>query len=381
MKGGLGNLMKQAQQMQADLQKAQAELANMEVTGVSGGGMVRVTMTGRHDVRRVEIDDTLIGEDKEMLEDLIVAAVNDAPTVAGAAGTLAYTEGGGAQVIDATLTVADVETANIASATITLSAGFVSAEDVLAFVDAGSITGSYNAATGVLTLTGSDTLANYEAALESITYTNTNTDNPNTGNRTVTWVVNDGSLNSAGVTSTITVAGVNDAPTVAGAAGTLAYTEGDGPLVIDAALAITDVDDTNIESATVSITAGFVTTEDVLAFTNTANITGVYVPATGILTLTGTDTLANYELALESITYENTNVANPATAARTVTWVVNDGNDNSAGVTSTITMTPVNDAPAVAGAGEVEGDALAVGHAHAQLGVLRLEPLVPGQRR
>lgn len=78
MKGGLGNLMKQAQQMQADLQKAQAEIANLEVTGESGGGMVRVTMTGRHDLRRVEIDDALISEDKEMLEDLIVAAVNDA---------------------------------------------------------------------------------------------------------------------------------------------------------------------------------------------------------------------------------------------------------------------------------------------------------------
>ena len=76
MKGGLGNLMKQAQQMQADLQEAQAELANMEVTGVSGGGMGRVTMTGRHYVRRVEIDDALIGEDKDMLEDLIAAAIN-----------------------------------------------------------------------------------------------------------------------------------------------------------------------------------------------------------------------------------------------------------------------------------------------------------------
>ncbi len=78
MKGGLGNLMKQAQQMQAEMQKAQAELANLEVIGEAGGGMVRVTMTGRHDVRRVQIDDTLVGEDKEMLEDLIAAAVNDA---------------------------------------------------------------------------------------------------------------------------------------------------------------------------------------------------------------------------------------------------------------------------------------------------------------
>ncbi len=78
MKGGLGNLMKQAQQMQENLQKAQAEIANMEVTGQSGGGMVTVVMTGRHDVRRVTIDPALMEEDKEMLEDLLAAAVNDA---------------------------------------------------------------------------------------------------------------------------------------------------------------------------------------------------------------------------------------------------------------------------------------------------------------
>lgn len=78
MKGGLGNLMKQAQEMQANLQKAQEELANLEVTGESGGGMVKVVMTGRHDVRRVTIDPALVGDDKEMLEDLLAAAVNDA---------------------------------------------------------------------------------------------------------------------------------------------------------------------------------------------------------------------------------------------------------------------------------------------------------------
>lgn len=78
MKGALGNLMKQAQKMQADMQKAQEELANMEVTGQSGGGMVSVVMTGRHDIKRVSIDDSLMGDDKEMLEDLIAAAVNDA---------------------------------------------------------------------------------------------------------------------------------------------------------------------------------------------------------------------------------------------------------------------------------------------------------------
>lgn len=78
MKGPLGNLMKQAQKMQEDLQKAQAELANKEITGESGGGMVKVTLNGKHECRRVAIDDSLMGDDKEMLEDLVAAAVNDA---------------------------------------------------------------------------------------------------------------------------------------------------------------------------------------------------------------------------------------------------------------------------------------------------------------
>lgn len=78
MKGGIGNLMKQAQKMQADMEKAQQEMANIEVTGQSGGGMVSVVMTCRHDVKRVSIDDSLLGDDKDMLEDLIAAAVNDA---------------------------------------------------------------------------------------------------------------------------------------------------------------------------------------------------------------------------------------------------------------------------------------------------------------
>jgi hypothetical protein len=70
--------MKQAQAMQENLKKAQEELAQIEVTGGAGGGLVEVTMTCRHDIRRVSIDDTLIGDEKEMLEDLVAAAVNDA---------------------------------------------------------------------------------------------------------------------------------------------------------------------------------------------------------------------------------------------------------------------------------------------------------------
>ena len=77
MRGG-GNMMKQAMQMQANLKKAQEEIAGMEVTGESGGGMVKVTMTGQHNVKRVQLEPTVVTEDREMLEDLIVAATNDA---------------------------------------------------------------------------------------------------------------------------------------------------------------------------------------------------------------------------------------------------------------------------------------------------------------
>ena len=75
---GLGDLMKQAQEMQANMQKMQEEMANAEVQGQSGAGLVSVIMTGRHDVRKVSIDDSLLSEDKEILEDLLAAAVNDA---------------------------------------------------------------------------------------------------------------------------------------------------------------------------------------------------------------------------------------------------------------------------------------------------------------
>ena len=78
MKGDLGNLMRQAQKLQEDMKKAQAELKNLEVEGQAGGNLVKVVMTGKHEVRKVQIDDSLLNDDKDMLEDLIAAATNDA---------------------------------------------------------------------------------------------------------------------------------------------------------------------------------------------------------------------------------------------------------------------------------------------------------------
>lgn len=103
MKGNLGNLMKQAQKMQENLQKAQQEIALLEITGESGGGLVKITLTGRHEARRVSIDDSLLTDDKDMLEDLVAAAINDAvrkveqatqEKIAGMAGGMGLPLGG-----------------------------------------------------------------------------------------------------------------------------------------------------------------------------------------------------------------------------------------------------------------------------------------------
>lgn len=78
MKGALGQIMQQAQKVQENLKRAQEEIARMEITGESGAGMVKVTLDGRHQARKVEINPAALGEDKEFLEDLIAAAINDA---------------------------------------------------------------------------------------------------------------------------------------------------------------------------------------------------------------------------------------------------------------------------------------------------------------
>ena len=83
MKNALGNIMQQAQKMQEDLKKAQEELAQMQVLGESGGGLVTIVMTGKREARKVTIDDSLLGDDKDMLEDLVAAAINDAVNKVG----------------------------------------------------------------------------------------------------------------------------------------------------------------------------------------------------------------------------------------------------------------------------------------------------------
>ncbi len=124
----------------------------------------------------------------------------------------------------------------------------------------------------------------------------------------------------------------------------LVYTENDPPLLLDSGITVTDADSTTLASATVTIAGGYVNGEDVLAFANQNSISGTWTAASGVLTLTGTTTIANYQTALRSITYTNSS-DNPTTPTRTLTFVASDGVVNSTTVGRTMTITPVNDAP------------------------------------
>jgi VCBS repeat-containing protein len=284
-----------------------------------------------------------------------VTRVNDAPVVDAAGGSLNYTENQAASAIDTALTLSDVDSTSLASATVSITGNFHAGEDVLGFANQNGITGSYNAATGVLTLTGAASLANYQAALRSVTYFNTS-DNPSNNTRTIGYAVDDGaSVNHASnvATATVSVTPVNDPPVLNAAGGSLNYSENQAASAIDPALAVSDVDSANLTTATVSITGNFHAGEDILGFANQNGITGSYNAATGVLTLSGASSVANYQTALRSVTYFNTS-ENPSEDVRTISYAADDGaaaNHASNVVTSTVSVTRVNDAPVVNAAG------------------------------
>ena len=152
------------------------------------------------------------GVDTATLNIMSTVTFNVAPTVV-AGGTLNYTENDAATVIDSTIDITDPDNPNMTGAKVAITGGFDNTQDVLNFTPSGGIGGSYNASTGVLTLTGTATQAAYETVLGTVTYQNTS-DNPSTAQRTVSYIVNDGFVDSAAGTATINVTATNDAPVI-----------------------------------------------------------------------------------------------------------------------------------------------------------------------
>ena len=253
-------------------------------------------------------------------------------------GSLSYNENQAPTAINPALTISDVDSSTLTGATVSITGNFASGQDVLAFTNQNGISGSYNATTGVLTLTGAATVAQYQAALELITYFNVD-DNPSGATRTVSFQVNDGAAanNLSNVaTATVIVTPVNDAPVIdVDGDGASTFTTGGPTIVIDSSIPITDADSTQLQGATVQITAGL-QSGDILNFTNQNGITGSYNGATGLLTLSGAAFLADYQAALQSITFGSTS---NSTTQRTVTFQVTDtGNVASATDTAVINV-------------------------------------------
>ena len=299
-----------------------------------GEPMRDVTLTSIHDT-----GGTSPGVDTTALNIISTVNFNVAPTVT-AGDTLNYTENDAATVIDPTITITDPDNANMASAKVAITTGFDNTQDVLSFTPVGAINGSYNPLTGLLSLSGTGTKAEYEQVLESVKYQNTS-DNPSTAQRTVSYTVNDGFVDSAAGTATINVTAVNDVPVTTTTGGSTAYIENAAAVTIDGSLTVTDPD-SSIASAQVRVSANF-QAGDSLNFVDQNGITGVYTPGTGVLALSGTTTVANYQAALRSVTFSSTN--NDPGVSKTIEFKVNDALVDSNLATKALAITPVNDEP------------------------------------
>jgi len=270
-----------------------------------------------------------------------IVVVNVPPVISGVTTATTYVENAVPLLIQPGLTIVDPDNTVLESATVSIIANFQTGEDRLSFTAAPGITGTYNIGTGVLSLVGTATLAAYQNLLRTVAYSNIS-DNPIAAARTIRFNVFDGLDPSNSLNRPVAVTPVNDPPIVTGSQAQIQYTTGN--LLIDNTLTVTDLDNLTITGGSVSITNNFIAAEDQLNFTNQLGITGSYSAVTGVLTLSGTTTLANYSAALRTITYSNSKLV-PAQVTRRISFVVSDGAANSNPFNKFIGITPVNYPP------------------------------------
>jgi hypothetical protein len=282
-----------------------------------------------------------------------VALFNNVPVLdlngpaPGSDYTTTFTEDEGpVPVVDPiALRLTDVDDSLLISATVTLANRPDGAAEMLAADAAGTaITATYSLDTGSLTLTGTDTISNYQQILRTVTYNNSSQD-PTPVDRTIVFVAHSATNHSSPVTSTVAVNAVNDAPLldlngpVPGTNASASFNEAGGPVsIVDADLSLTDVDDLALASASVTLTNRPDGTAEMLAADTTGTrIEASYDANSGLLSLSKTDTITNYQKVLGTVTYHNTAQV-PDTRPRTVEFVTSDGTDNSNTAVSTVTI-------------------------------------------
>lgn len=277
---------------------------------------------------------------------LIVSPTNDAPVLSAVeTSPLSYKANDPAyppQAISATLLATDPDSSSFTKATIQITSGYQNnsgGHDVLGFTNQLGITGVFNAANGTLTLTGTASGGSYRTALRSVTFS-TSGSAVNTTARTLTLIAFDNSsptpLSSSPVTRNVTISTANTPPALTGVPSTaLSYVRGSTAVAVAPGLLVLDSDSINLASATIQVTGNYQNGQDVLAFTAGFGVTGSFNAATGVLTLTGMTSLANYQTLLRSVTYK-TNTTSASTSARTISFIVNDGLASSSAIARTV---------------------------------------------
>jgi gliding motility-associated-like protein len=266
---------------------------------------------------------------------------NAPPIISPTNSSVSYLENGTPLIIAPALTITDEDDVELDAATISIGS-FVASEDVFSITTSGGISSSFSPATGILTLTGTALLSQYQNTLRTLSYFNSS-DNPSVISRTIQIVVNDGLDNSNVYAVNVNVQSVNDPPVIS--ATTLVFPYGNS-MIVNNTVSITDADHLVLAGALITISNNFVSPEDALVFADQNGIIGSYNASTGALTLAGTASLADYATALKSIQYTNSNVT-PSLLTRRISFVVSDAISNSNALFSFIDFPGVNNPPVI----------------------------------
>lgn len=277
----------------------------------------------------------------------------------------------GPQAISATLLISDADSANLSKATVQITSGYqndVNGHDLLSFTNQNGITGSFDASTGTLTLTGVSSVSNYRVALRSVAFS-TSGAAVNTNTRTLTISATDDNatpLTSASISRNVTVTVANVAPVLSGFSGSQTYIQGSAALNFASAIAVADSDSAQLSGASVTFTnwqAG-----DRLEFINSFALQHTFIEDhnahTATLTLSGMASASAYQTTLQSLTFRNV-AGNPVLSARTASIQVSDGVNTSVAATGTISVQTTDQAPVLSG---IESTALVYAANHPEIG-------------
>jgi len=277
---------------------------------------------------------------------ITVLPVDDPPILTLAKSPVVYTENNTAFCFASGISITDADNTIADKAIIKISNGFIIEEDSLIYNQVSNINGQFSQETGLLELTGIDSLTNYQQAINKVNYYNSS-DDPSVEDRYISLILSNEGVESIEITQTVKIAPVNDSPIVSGLGKTIIYNENSPPLNFATQIDIVDYDDEEIKNATIIISPYF--EEDVLALSadeQIGNITASWQPGSSLLILSEKDSIDQYISALKSVTYYNTS-NNPSTITRTIKIIINDGKDSSKTQVQYISINPSNDPPKV----------------------------------